>query len=87
MSESINVNKTAKQCMALDVVSSTNEDANKIIRITNMNNSEVDLFRKINLCFRAQYFSKRSRVFMPKGSRAHSVAFNNLSGASHMGDF
>lgn len=78
MSESINVNKIAKHFMVLDVISSRIEDADKIIRITNMNknNSDAKLF-KVALYFRDRFLPNKRRVFMPRGlSSTHSCAFN-----------
>jgi hypothetical protein len=84
MSESIKVNKSTKQFMALDVISSGIEDADNIIRIMLMNNSEVELF-KAGSYFSYQFLPNKRKVFMPKGISADSSVFN-LSIGSRRGD-
>ncbi|MDP8888463.1 MAG: hypothetical protein M3M89_02390 [Thermoproteota archaeon] len=75
MSESINVNKSIKQFMVLDVISRRIEDADRIVRIMKMNNSEVESF-KAGPYFSYQFLPNKIRVFMPKGVSADSSAFN-----------
>jgi hypothetical protein len=78
MSESINVNKSAKQVIVLNAISRRIEEDDKITRIMKVNNAEVELFMRV-LFFRDRYFSNKRRVFMPKELNSHSSAFN-LSG-------
>jgi hypothetical protein len=55
MSESINVNNSAKQVMVLDAISRRIEEADKITRIMKVNNAEVGLFKRL-LFFRSVLF-------------------------------
>jgi hypothetical protein len=58
MSESINVNNSAKQVMVLDAISRRIEEADKITRIMKVNNAEVELFKRV-LFFRDGTFPIR----------------------------
>ena len=84
MSESINVNNSAKQFKVLDTISRTIKDAYKIARVMKRNNTNAELF-KMTLYFKDRYLSNKTRVFKPKELSAHSSAFN-LNGSGRMGD-
>jgi hypothetical protein len=86
MSESININESAKQFIMLDVISRRIEDADKIIRTMKMNNSEAAESFKAGSYFSYQFLPNKRRVFMPKGVSADSSAFN-ISVGSRRGDF
>ncbi len=85
MSESINVNKSAKQFVVLDAISRRIEDADKLTRVIKVNNAEFELF-KMTLYFKDRFFSNKRRVFMRKRLIAHSSAFN-LNGGGINGGF
>lgn len=84
MSESINVNKSAKQFLVLDTISRTIKDAYKIARVMKRNNTDAELF-KMTLYFKDRYLSNKTRVFMSKKLNAYSSA-SNLNGSGRMGD-
>jgi hypothetical protein len=84
MSESINLNKSAKQFIVFDTISRTIKDAYKIARVMKRDNAEAELF-KMALYFRDRHLSNKRRFFMPKELSACSSALN-LSGSGRMGD-
>jgi hypothetical protein len=86
MSESININESARQFMVLDVISRRIEDADKIKRTMKMNNAEAaEPFKAVSY-FSYHFLPNKERVFMPKGVNADSSAFK-LSVGSRRGDF
>lgn len=77
MSDSININESAKQFMVLDVISRRIEHADKIKRTMKMNNNaKAAESLKAGSCFRYDFLPKERRVFMPKRVSADSFAFN-----------
>jgi hypothetical protein len=86
MSESINIDESARQSMVLDVISKRIEDADNIKRTMKMNNAEAAEPLKAVSYFSYHFLPNKRRVFMPKGVSEDSSTFN-VSVGSRRGDF
>jgi hypothetical protein len=86
MSESININESARQFMVLDLIARRIEDADKINRTMKMNNAEAAESFKAGSYFSYHFWPNKRRVFMSKGVSADSSAFN-LRVGSRRGEF
>ena len=76
MSESINMNESARQFMLFDVILRRIEDADKIKRTMKVSNAEAAESFKAGSYFGYYFLPNKRRVFMPKGVSADTSTFN-----------